>query len=123
MRQTPKRPYTCTSLSIPDPDATNANACTKITIPDPEHLDLTTTRISTANDLKSTVALNRRLGAANLAAKGQTIEWEAMVLVLQSKAAARLREDLDVASCRAGLWGCCKARCDGAAERLEKGEC
>jgi hypothetical protein len=82
-----------------------------------------TTCILTANDLKSTVALNRWLSAAKLTTKRQTIEWEAVVLVLQSKTAARLRVDLDVAGCCASLRGCGEARCDGAAEWLENKRC
>jgi hypothetical protein len=92
-------------------------------MPDPDAISPTATCFSTAHDLKSAVGLDRRLGAANLTTKGQTVEREAVVLVLQSKAATRLREDLDVAGCCASLRGCCETRCDGAAEWLEHRWC
>jgi hypothetical protein len=56
------------------------------------------------HDLKSTIRLNWRLSAADLATNRQAIEREAMELVQKSKTAARLSEDLDVASGSAGLW-------------------
>jgi hypothetical protein len=69
-------------------------------------------------ELKSTIRLDRRLSAADLATNRQAIEREAMELVLKSKTTARLSEDLDVASGGAGLGDGCHTCSDGSAEGL-----
>lgn len=58
------------------------------------------------------------MSAADGAVKRNTVEWEAMILVLKSDAAAGLGINLNIAACGTSLGGSCHGSSEGSAEGL-----